>query len=122
VSRINEVPIYAQRDDKVDAQLYNLWLRAKRHLKIPMRIPLVDYSGFVMIVEDKAWVCVDEKQNDIPILAWVEFNDQGRDALHLPIECKLNHYHMAASKVRAHSLELMQEELEKYLSENYAAD
>jgi len=117
VSRIGDVPYYAQRDAKVDAKLYNTWLRAKRHLKLPMRWPLVDYSGFVMIVEDEAWVCVDQSNNDFPVLAWIEFEDQCRDALHLPIKCKLNYYHVAATKVRAHSLELMQQETENHLME-----
>jgi len=118
VSRTADVPYCAQRDDEVEAKLYNLWRRAKRHFKMPLRLPLVDYSGFVMILEENEWVCVDERQNDIPILAWVEFEDHGRETLHLPIKCKLNYYHFAASKVRTHSLELVQEELEKYLQQN----
>ena len=118
MSRIADVPYCAQRDAEIDAILYNLWRRAKLHFSMPLRLPLVDYSGFVMVLEENEWVCVDERQNDLPILAWVEFEDQGRDALHLPVKCKLNYYHFAASKVRAHSLELMQKELENRLQED----
>jgi hypothetical protein len=49
------------------------------------------------------------------VLAWVEFEDQHRDALHVPVKCKLNHYHFAASRVRATSLELMETALEQKL-------
>lgn len=118
MSRIADVPYCAQRDDEVEAKLYNLWRRAKRRFSMPLRLPLLDYPGFVMILEARAWVCADERQNDIPILAWVEFEDEGRDALHLPVKCKLNYYHFAASKVRAHSLELVQAELEKRLHDD----
>ncbi len=118
MSRIADVPYCAQRDDVVEAKLYNLWRRAKRRFTMPLRLPLLDYPGFVMILEAHAWVCADERQNDIPILAWVEFEDEGRDALHLPVNCKLNYYHFAASKVRAHSLELVQAELEKRLHDD----
>ena len=118
MSRVKDVPYYAQRDDKLDAQLYNLWRRAKMHFEMPIRLPLSDYPGFVMILEEEEWVCVDERQNDFPVLAWVEFEDQGRDTLHLPVKCKLNYYHFAASKVRAHSLELMQAELEARLHDD----
>ncbi|MDT8452876.1 MAG: hypothetical protein RQ936_09055 [Gammaproteobacteria bacterium] len=118
MSRIADVPYCAQRDDEVEATLYNLWRRAKRRFTMPLRLPLLDYPGFVMILEARAWVCADERQNDIPILAWVEFEDEGRDALHLPVKCKLNYYHFAASKVRAHSLELVQAELEKRLHDD----
>lgn len=115
MSRVKDMPIYAQRDDEVSATLYNLWRRAKLHFDLPLRIELEDYHGFVMILEEHEWVVADEKENDLPILAWVEFEDQGRDALHVPVKCKLNYYHFAASKVRAHSLELMEVALEKKL-------
>lgn len=62
-----------------------------------------------MILEDHEWVCVNEPQNDLPVLAWVDFEDRGRDALHLPVKCKINYYHFAASKVRADVLDLMEE-------------
>ncbi len=118
MSRTGDVPYFAQREDEVSAALYNLWRRAKLHFQLPIRIPLKDYYRFVMILEEHEWVCADERQNDIPILAWVEFEDKGRDALHLPVKCKLNYYHFAASKVRAHSLELMEKELENRLKES----
>ncbi|MDA3870078.1 MAG: hypothetical protein PF589_09070 [Gammaproteobacteria bacterium] len=118
MSRIADVPYCAQRNDEVEAKLYNLWRLAKRRFTMPLRLPLPDYPGFVMILEARAWVCADERQNDIPILAWVEFEDEGRDALHLPVKCKLNYYHFAASKVRAHSLQLVQAELEKRLHDD----
>ncbi len=113
-----DTPYLAQRNGEVDARLYNLWRRAKLHFALPMRLPLVGYAGLVMILDENEWVCADEHQNNIPILAWVEFEDQGRDNLHLPVKCKLNHYHFAASKVRSHSLLLMQDELEKRLHED----
>jgi hypothetical protein len=118
MSRVGDIPPLAQRSFEIDAKLYNLWRRAKFHLTMPMRLPLEGFSSFAMLLEEHAWVCVDERQNDLPILAWVEFEDQGRDNLHLPVKCKLNYYHFAASKIRAHSLELMQNELQKRLHEN----
>lgn len=112
MSRVGDMPVYKQRDDEVTAKLYNLWRRAKLHFDFPIRISLEGYRGLVMVLEDHEWVIVNEQENDLPVLAWVEFADQGRDALHLPVKCKINHYHFAASKVRAHSLELMEEALE----------
>jgi len=118
VSRVADVPFYAQRDDEVEAKLYNLWRRAKLHFPLPIRVPLIDYPHMTMVLEEHEWVCVDDANNDLPVLAWVAFEDHGRDALHQPVKCKLNYYHFAASKVRAHSLELMQEELEKRLKDD----
>ncbi len=120
MSRVGEVPVYAQRQDEVPAELYNLWRRARLHFKFPMRLPLSDHEGIILILEEDQWVCADLRQNDLPILAWVDFEDQHRDALHLPVKCKLNYYHFAASKFRANTLEYMQEALETRLRERLA--
>lgn len=118
MSRIEGMPIYEQQDAEVSATLYNLWRRAKLNFNFPMRLPLVDYRGLVMLLEEDAWVCVNERMSDLPVLAWIGFKDRARDALHLPVKCKLNHYHYAASKVSARSLELMEEVLEQRLHDH----
>ncbi|HHJ81392.1 MAG TPA: hypothetical protein ENJ65_07135 [Candidatus Tenderia electrophaga] len=118
MSRIADLPVYAQRTEELGAELYNLWRRARLHFEMPLRIPLSDSPGFVMILEENEWVCVDETQNDLPVLAWVAFEDQGRDALHVPVTCKLNYYHFAASKVRALALEKMKTLLQQRLHED----
>ncbi|MFK5915002.1 MAG: hypothetical protein QM484_11565 [Woeseiaceae bacterium] len=115
MSRVEGMPVYAQRDEMLPAKLYNLWRRLKLHFDLPVRIPLEGYRSLVMVLETHEWVCVDETQNDMPVLAWIEFEDQGRKNIHLPVKCKLNHYHFAADKVRAASLELMEAALEKKL-------
>ncbi len=117
MSRTGEVPCFARRADQVEARLYNLWRRARLHLTMPVRIPLPGQPGVVMILEANEWVCVDARQNDLPILAWVEFEDRGRDALHLPVRCKLNYYHFAASRYRSRALEAMAEGLSRLLHE-----
>ncbi|MDH3326356.1 MAG: hypothetical protein OEM38_06540 [Gammaproteobacteria bacterium] len=118
MSRVADLPIYAQRDNEVTGKLYNLWRRAKLHFKIPVRLELPGCPGIVMILEEHEWVCADELQNDLPILAWVEFEDKGRDVLHAPVKCKLNYYHFAASKLHAIALEKMEEDLDQMLHDD----
>jgi len=65
----------------------------------------------VMILESDEWVCADVRQNELPVLAWVDFEDQGRDALHEPVKCRLNYYHFAASKLRLSVLAEMEQVL-----------
>ena len=117
MSRVGDVPVYAQRQDQVEAGLYNLWRRARLHFKFPMRLPVTGHEGVVLILEEDEWVCADVRQNDLPILAWVEFEDWNRDALHVPVNCKLNYYHFAASKFRADALASMKEGLEAIFRE-----
>ncbi len=115
MSRIGDLPVYQQRDDLVSAKLYNLWRRAKLHFAMPLRLEFAEELGIVMILDQHEWVCANGKQDDLPILAWVEFADQYRDALHTDVKCMLNYYHYAASMYRAKSLRLMEETLERML-------
>lgn len=115
MSRVVGMPIYEHQKVEVPAKLYNLWRRTKLHYKCPIRFPLEGYRGLVMMLDENEWLCADERQNDLPVICWIEFVDQGRDALHLPIACTLNYYHFAAHKISEHVLELMEQELEKML-------
>lgn len=115
MSRVAGKAIYQQQQDEVTAKLYNLWRRAKLHFKFPIRFPLIGYRGLVMILDEDEWLCIDENNNDMPIICWLDFVDQGRDALHVPVKCTRNYYHFAADKIREHVLELTEEELDKML-------
>jgi len=115
MSRVSGMPVYEQQKVEVAAKIYNLWRRAKLHMQCPIRFSLAGYRGLVMILDKDEWLCADERQNDMPVICWIEFVDQGRDTLHLPVQCTLNYYHFAAYKIRAHVLELMAEELERLL-------
>lgn len=114
--RLKDVPVYAQRPDTIEARIYNLWRRARHRFSGPLRLDLPGLTGMQLILEEHAWICVDARQFDIPVIAWVEFEDVGRDTIHTPVPCKLNYYHFAASKVRAKVLELMVQELESILA------
>ncbi len=115
MSRVGDLPVYVQRDDEIGAGIYNLWRRARLRYPCPIRIRLPGYPGMVMILEEHEWVCANERQNDLPVLAWVDFEDRGRSALHEQVRCKLNYYHFAASKLRAPALRLMAESLDRAL-------
>ncbi len=107
--RLAELPIMAQRPDRIEARIYNIWRRARSRWGSPMRLKLPGLQHLDLILADSYWVCVDRTTYDVPVLAWVELEDSGRTALHLDIACKLNYYHFAASAVRAKCLTLMEE-------------
>ena len=118
VTRINDMPVYAAQTDQLEASLYNLWRRARLHLDLPLRIDLPGLKQMVLIVEADCWVMVDQCQYDLPVLAWVDFQDAGRTSLHMPVTCTLNYYHYLASHLRAEVLERMGEALEAGLSDS----
>ncbi|MDH5489317.1 MAG: hypothetical protein OEX17_05240 [Rhodospirillaceae bacterium] len=114
-ARLAEMPIMAERDDSIDADVFNAWCRARKKLGSYVRLSDLGLKQMEMIVSDKYWVCVDSNNNDCPVLAWVDIEEKGRDSLHLPIKCKLNYYHFAASALRAKVLVKTKELLEQMI-------
>lgn len=116
VTRITDMPVYASREDEIDASLYNLWRRARLHLALPLRIELPQLKQMALILEEDCWVMVDQNQYDLPVMAWIEFQDRGRSCLHTPVACRLNYYHHLASRLREKVLALMTEALEERIA------
>lgn len=116
IRRLDDIPVYAARPCEIEALLYNLWRRARQHLGCSLRIELQGMPDMAMLLEDEAWVLVDQRQFDLPVLAWLAFQDKGRDSLHKPVSCTLNYYHFMASQLRARALVVMAEILEQRLS------
>ena len=114
-SRIHDMPVLAARADELAAPLYNLWKRARIRHQLPLRMELTGVRQMAVIIDDEAWVVVDQNQYDLPILAWVDFEDTGRDALHTPVACTLNFYHFMASSLRLRVLDSIERELQARL-------
>jgi hypothetical protein len=114
--RLARMPVMAQRIDYIEAGYYNIWRRARARWGAPMRLLLPELKEMSLILDDNYWVCIDTVKYDAPILAWVELEDQDRTTLHLPIACKLNYYHFAASALRARALEQMEITLSERLA------
>jgi len=68
-----------------------------------------------LILDDDAWVVVDVRQFELPILAWVDLQGERRSALHQPVRCQLNYYHFAATRLRAKVLDILERALEDRL-------
>jgi hypothetical protein len=114
-TRIGDLPVYAGRDDRIEARHYNLWRRARSRFGSPLRLPLAGVPGMELILDEREWVVVDTRQGDLPVLAWVGFGDAGRSALHEPVRCTLNYYHFAATRLRAKVLAILEQVLEERL-------
>lgn len=114
-ARLADMPIMAQRDDVLEAEIFNVWRRARLRWGTRIRLENLGLRQMEVILTDRYWVCVDAIRHDCPILAWVDIQDADRDSLHRPIPCKLNYYHFAASAVRAKVLQRVRQILEKRL-------
>lgn len=110
-----DVPALDEYPSRVPAAVYNLWRRYwMRHAK-PLRLPLENLPPMVLELDERLWVCVDASFNDLPVLAWSDFQDAGR-ALHEPVACTVTQFHFAASAIRNRALEAMAETLARLLA------
>ena len=114
--RLRDMPVLVQRDDVIDAEYYNLWRRARSRWGTPMRFALSGLKEIALVLSDDYWVCIDCVRFDMPVIAWVDLQNQNRLALHTGIFCHVNYYHYAASAIRARSLEVMAAVLTERLS------
>jgi len=113
--QLEEFPAYASRPDHVPARRYNLWRLAALRIGLPLRLALPGLKGLELVLTERAWVCVDPQVNDMPIIAWTDFQGADRSTLHGPVPCEVKYFHFGATMVRAKVLDLMESLLDERL-------
>ena len=102
----------------VEGTCYNHVRLALNRVSNPLRVKLPDHRGLEMILNDKRWLCVDSLHNDLPIMAWTEFDTrQHREALHESVTCKLKIYHLHAGLIMGSSLDALVSVLQAQLAD-----
>jgi hypothetical protein len=81
----------------VAAENFNRVRLALSRLENPLRVALPGLRTLDFMLEDEVWAVVDRDLNDIPVLAWTDF--EHRSALHLPVRCILRYYHAHADVI-----------------------
>jgi hypothetical protein len=113
--RLDDIPIYELIESSVTAPNYNLvQIALKRlggRLGEPIEIPLTGLRRLELILDHSAWIVVDHDMNDIPILAWTDFQVEGRTALHEAVPCRLKTYHMHSKVILERVTVFMEQEL-----------
>ncbi|WP_303901705.1 hypothetical protein [Thiohalomonas denitrificans] len=114
-TRHEEVPALTSRAGKVDGADYNLVHRALSRDGPSIRLALPGLKTLEMILQHDAWIVVDVAFNDIPVLAWTDFEAKGRSTLHESVPCRVRLYHGHASMVLRRALQIVRDELsERY--------
>ena len=107
-SRLNGIPVYQTSHTTHRAQDYNLVRIALKRLGSPLRFKLPRLRTLDLVLEPDAWIIVDDSLNDIPIIAWLDFEDKRRSSLHEDIHCEQRSYHQHALIIVDKALEAMQ--------------
>ncbi len=119
-TRHDEVPQLSARPGKVNALYFNHVQHALKHLGNQIRLTIPKLKHLDLIIQKDAWIIVDKVLNDVPVVAWTNFEIKGRESLHEPIKCEIRYFHYAASMIMNRTLEameLMLGELENNLPE-----
>lgn len=116
-TRHDEVLILGSWPSNVDAHYFNAALTAQKRLEVPIRFKIPTLNHLDLIVQENAWVVVDRVLNDMPIVAWTDFQTDGRDNLHEAIACEIRIYHFAARMILKTTLDAMEVILGQYVAE-----
>jgi hypothetical protein len=108
---LKDVPVYASRYANLEAKYFNRVRLALLRLNNPLRIELSGLRGMDMLLGDEAWACVDRTTEDLPVLAWVDFQSRGRNNLHRAISCRILYFHCHADMILETALRIMDERL-----------
>lgn len=116
-SRLDDLPVFESRNSSVRAEDYNLVKIALKRLGAPLRIELPRLRTLDFIFDHDAWMIVDRRLNDIPVIAWLNFDEKNRAGLHEPVSCERRSYHTHALIIIDKALEALQLMLGERLAE-----
>ena len=116
IKRLNDIPVYSSNQTTIEAAVFNTIRLATQRLTLPIRMTLPRFQYLDIIIDHDSWACVDRSLNDLPVVAWTEFETASRTTLHLPITCKVSNYHFQSSQIVDGALAFTQMALERKLS------
>jgi hypothetical protein len=105
-SSLTDIPVFESRQTSVPAEVFNIVRIASKRLKVPLHISLPKLRTLELVLDDETWIVVDNNLNDIPVMAWLDFQTKGR-ALHEAVMCRLNLYHIHADLIHDRVMESM---------------
>ena len=117
-NRHNEIIILDSKPGNVAAHYYNVAQTALKRSGEPFRFRIPTLIHLDLIVQNDAWIVVDRVLNDMPVAAWTNFETEGRDNLHEPVNCEVRIYHFAARVVLQTTLDAMEDTLRQSLGHN----
>ena len=116
-TRHNEVLILDSRPGNIDAHYFNQVHTALKRVRQQFRFKIPTLNHLDLIVQEDAWIVVDRVLNDIPVVAWTNFQSEGRDSLHDPVDCEIRLYHFAARMILKTTLDAMEDILGQLVAE-----
>ncbi len=103
-----EVPVYSSFESSVHAIHYNHVVATLKRTQNDIRLAIPRLRTLDLILQSDAWILVDRSLNDIPVVAWSDFETQSRNNLHQPVTCRVRLFHAHGDIVMERVLEAME--------------
>lgn len=110
-TRHDELPVYAYLQSSVEASFYNHVQLAFKRLGKELRLQIPGLKTLDLILQADAWIIVDRAFNDMPVVAWADFEGSDRAGLHQPVACRIRLFHANGGMILKRVLEAMDEQL-----------
>ncbi|MGM0412132.1 MAG: hypothetical protein ACQERG_02350 [Pseudomonadota bacterium] len=114
-TRLQDLPALRTIETKVSGERYNRVRLALVRLGEPLLLDLPGLRSLAMHLEAGSWVCVDRALDDLPVLAWTDFQHADSVDPAAVIPCRLNFFHAHAGMVMSSALDKMDFELARRL-------
>jgi len=108
-TRHNDILILDRRPGSIDAHYFNQAQTALKRIGKQIRFKIPTLNHLDLIVQEDAWIVVDRVLDEVPVVAWTDFQTKDRDNLHEPINCEVRLYHFAARMILKTTLDAMEE-------------
>lgn len=117
-SRLEGIPPYSTEASTIPAALFNEVRLAILRLDKSLNFPIPGLRTLELILDEEAWIVIDASLNEIPVLAWTDFETRDRSNLHQPISCRLITYHAHAKLILEKVKQAIHKELDMRLHKN----
>ena len=97
-SRLPNIPVLRSANATIGAEQFNRTRLALMRFENPLRLVLPGLRGLDMMIDRDTWLCIDRTLNDLPVLAWTDFQITGR-GLHEPVACRALYFHAYANVI-----------------------
>ncbi|MEK6748941.1 MAG: hypothetical protein AABY83_07005 [Pseudomonadota bacterium] len=111
--QLRDVSVLSAAKYSIDAKVFNTFRLASLRLKTPIRLMLPGLRTLDMLVDHSLWLVVDRSLDDLPIVAWDQFDN--RSAIHSPVTCRVRYFHFHAAAAANKALQLAYESLSQQL-------
>ena len=105
-SYLTDIPVFQKLKTAVSAEHFNLVQIALKRLGSPIRLELPKLRTLDFLLDQETWIIVDRSLNDIPVMAWLDFETKDR-GLHEPLNCTQNLNHAQANIIHPRVIEAM---------------